>query len=107
MTGCVARCRRLGGSPETLSATRGNATPSRLICTNHKAGFIDETPAAGWATAGLAEPFALMKHKAARFAASGFHQQAIGARMQTFPDMVEMRKHVFFRDSQQGGNVFG
>ena len=75
--------------------------------TNHKAGFIDETPAAGWTTSGLVEPFTLMKHKAARFAASWFHQQAIGAMMQSFPDMFEMRKNVFFGDSHQGGNVFG
>jgi hypothetical protein len=57
--------------------------------------------------AGLAEPFTLMKHKAARSATGWFHQQAIGAMMQTFPDMFEMRKNVFFRDSHQGGNVFG
>lgn len=75
--------------------------------TNHKAGFIDETPAAGWAPSGLAEPFTLMKHKAARFAAGWFHQQAIGSVMQTFPDMFEMRKNVFFRDSHQGRHVFG
>lgn len=56
---------------------------------------------------GLAEPFALMKHKAARFAAGWFHQQAIGAMVQTFPNMFEMRKNVFFRDSHQGGDVFG
>jgi hypothetical protein len=48
-----------------------------------------------------------MKHKAARFATGWFHQQAIGSVMQTFPDMFEMRKNVFFRKSHQGGNVFG
>jgi hypothetical protein len=77
------------------------------MSTNHKAWFIDAAPGAGRAMSGLAEPFTFMKHKAAQFAAGGFHQQAIGAMMQTFPDMFEMRKNVFFRDSHQGGNVFG
>jgi hypothetical protein len=96
----------------SVTSSRSVGLPSRftlspLTGTNPKAGVIDETPAAGGATSGLAEPFTLMKHKAARFATGWFHQQAIGSVMQTFPDMFEMRKNVFFRKSHQGGNIFG